>query len=274
MQHYIICPKSGGLFLFSNFNEATTQTLLASSALYKVIYNRGEATQVYINNSSAMVGKGEVLFCKPLQCVEVSNPQTGLQVIAFNKDFYNLKTVDEEKEFYGFWFFGFKHSLIITLNEIEQNFYNVIFNNIEQELNYTNGSTVTQRDILKRIIRITSIKIQTPAKKVIVENLQLDIVKRFSQLIEAHFKKKTSFVDIVKEQSKNSSFLHQLFGRFFSKPSASEKGSVTKEEQFYNSGIHIKSGIAAKSGAAFGNSKLKTKGTVPLFPQTERRLNA
>jgi len=274
MQHYIICPKSGGLFLFSNFNEATTQTLLASSALYKVIYNRGDATHIHINNSKETIRKGEVLFCKPLDYIEVPRPQTGLQVIAFNKDFYNLKTVDEEKEFYGFWFFGFKRSLIINLNDIEQNFFNVIFNNIEQELNYTNGSIVTQRDILKRIIRITSIKIQTTENKVVLENLQLDIVKRFSQLIEAHFNKKTSFGDIIKMQSKNSSFLHQLFGRFFSKPSASEKGWVKKEEQFYNSGIHIKPGIAAKSGAAFGNSKLKTKGTVPLFPQTERRLNA
>lgn len=262
MQHYIICPKSGGLFLFSNFNEATTQTLLASSALYKIIYNRGEDTQVYVNNSRTAVGKGELLFCKPLHCVQVPSPQTGLQVIAFNKDFYNLKTIDEEKDFYGFWFFRFQNTLIVSLNDVEQICFKTMFDNIEQELVYTNGSIVTQRDILKRIIRITNMKIETPENKILVANLQLDVIRRFSQLIEAHFRKKTSFEDIAKNLSKSKSFLHQLVGKYFNKQKGSKNYMMTKRAQLHNSGVQIESRSSESSMTIYMNSKLNTKGVM------------
>jgi len=273
MQHYVISPTSGGLFLFSDFEETSTKNLLSSSALYKIIYNRGTAVNIYLDNTRKRLNKNQVLFCKPLQSVEVLSPHPELQVIAFNKDFYSLQSQDEEREFYGFWFLGFKHSLIISLNDIEQNFFNITFSSIEQEFIYNNGAVETQREVLKRIISTTNMRLLTPNRSILLGNKELDIFKRFSNLIEAHFKKRTDFEDIVKTISKKPSFLQQLTDKYFFKIKKSEEEMVTNRAKEHHSKSHEETRAIENSITVFVNSKLNTKCVMPLFPKNETPLN-
>lgn len=229
MQHYIICPKSGGLFLFSDFQERSTQALLASSALYKIIYNYGKPIKISLGTSKMILKKGNVLFCKPLDCLKVVTNHTNLRIVAFNRDFYSLKTKEEETTFYRFWHYSFKHRLSIALNRIEKNFFNTVFSDIEQEFLYNAKSSLMQRNILKRIIKTISIKIQTSDNKVFLENNQLDIIKRFNQLIESHYQKNTSFESIVKKLPKHQSFIGKIIYKFFGKPRVVENTIDTKK---------------------------------------------
>lgn len=272
MQHYVISPTSGGLFLFSDFQETSTKNLLSSSALYKIIYNRGTAVNVYLDNSRKRLNKNEVLFCKPLQSVEVLSPHPDVQVIAFNKDFYSLQNQDEEREFYGFWFLGFNHSLIISLNDIEQNFFNITFSCIEQEFIY-NRAAETQREVLKRIISTTNMRLLPPNRSILLGNKELDIFKRFSNLIEAHFKKRTDFEDIVKTISKKPSFLQQIADKYFFKIKKSEEEMATNRANEYHSKSPLETRAIENSLTVFVNSKLNTKSVMPLFPKNETPLN-
>lgn len=211
MQHHIICPKTGGLFLFSDFQERSTKALLASSALYKIIYNYGEVVNLDIGASKkVLLHKGEILFCKPYPSLEIESSHTNFRVIAFNTDFYALKTKEDEIEFHSFWFSAFKDRLVLSLNDIEHSSFKRLFKNIENELIFKNKSLVTQRDILKRIIRFTYVKIQKPENNIVLESKQLYNFKYFNQLIESYYKKNTSFEKIVKYLPKHRSFFRRI----------------------------------------------------------------
>lgn len=210
MQHQIICTKSNGLFLFSNFIELTDMSYKISRTLYKIIYNGGETALINIGDTKKVLKKGEVMFCKPSHVVEIVNPNSQLQVVGFNKTFYDLKTLDEEMNFYGFWFFGFKQNVTIALNYCEQHIFSIMFNNIKQKFSCTTDCSETKCNFLKQIILTTSSKLQIRGNTLIVTIKQLNIIKHFSKLIEENNEEDTSFKTMAQILPQNVSFQHQL----------------------------------------------------------------
>lgn len=210
MQHHIICPKSNGLFLFANFTDLTDISYKISRTLYKIIYNGGKTALINIGDTKKVLKKGEVMFCKPSHVVEIVNPNSNLQVVAFNKTFYDLKTPDEEMNFYGFWFFGFKQNVTITLNYCEQHFFSIMFNTIKEKFSTTTDCSATKCNFLKQIILTTSSKLQIPENMIKLTIKQLDIIKHFSKLIEEIHEEDTSFKVMAQILPQKVSFQHQL----------------------------------------------------------------
>ncbi|WP_299249408.1 hypothetical protein [uncultured Aquimarina sp.] len=131
----IRCPKSGGLFFLSDFKNTDYQGLLTSSALYKIIYNRGNAVKIYVDHKMITLKRYEVLFCKPLNTVQVSHSHDAVSVVAYNKDFYKLSSAEEEASFYWFWYFGVNHPHIFKLSKVEQGFFKMMYDCMEREFN-------------------------------------------------------------------------------------------------------------------------------------------
>ena len=275
MQHYILCPKSGGLFLFSDFKDRSFQNILGSSALYKMVYNRGTATHVYVDNKRYTLKQNEILFCKPLNSLEIVASQEDLKVMALNKDVYKPNTIAEESDFYSFWFFGVQHPHKIVLSSVEQSFYELMFDSIQREFEQFNGAIETQRDILKRIVRVTGIREQTAAFQPILSTGQLSVIKKFNQLIEAHFNKKASFEDITKMLTKSPSFISQLLNKYFGnskRPQLTER-ILTESRQLELRRMISGSLQIERPNTVFFNSRLNNKNSQTAYTAQDVVLN-
>ncbi|MDO1501656.1 hypothetical protein Q2T40_16090 [Winogradskyella maritima] len=217
MQHHIICPKTGGLFFLSDFKNKDYEGLLTSSALYKIIYNRGNAVKIYVDHKLITLKKDEVLFCKPLNTVQVSKPHDTVNVVAYNKDFYKLSNAAEEASFYWFWYFGVNHPHIFQLSEVEQGFFQMMYECMEREFNQYNGCIETVRDVLKRVMAVSIMRVEDSPIVPSIGETQLHIIKKFSLLIEEHFRKKIAFTDIPKLLKRNPSYVSKLLTKYFGK---------------------------------------------------------
>ncbi len=215
MQHHIICPKTGGLFFLSDFNNSSYQGVLSASALYKILYNQGKKVTVYIDNAPCQIARGDILYCKPLNTIQVYNVHDDLKVVAYNKDFYELATAEEEAAFYWFWYFGIKHPYAVQLSNVEERYMKRMYDCMEREFHQTNGCIETERDFLKRIMAVSIGRIEAATGHPVIAEAQLHIIKRFNVLIEEHFKKKHSFEDIAKLLGTRTSYLQQLFKKYF-----------------------------------------------------------
>ena len=215
MQHHIISPNTGELFFLSDFKDNNYQSLLSSSALYKILFNTGKSEKIYIDNATYIIKSGEIVFCKPLNTVQVYNTNTKLKVVAFNKEFYKLSSTEEEVSFYWFWYFGIKHPHFVDLTSIEHDFFKMMYDRLEWEFVQSNGCIETVRDILKKIMAVSVTKIETLHNKPALADIQLNVIKKFNTLIEEHFQNKTPFTEIVKSLNGKTSYLKVFFKRYF-----------------------------------------------------------
>jgi hypothetical protein len=223
MQHHIICPKTGGLFFLSNFKNKDYEGLLTSSALYKIIYNRGNAVKIYVDHKMITLKKDEVLFCKPLNTVQVSKPHDAVNVVAYNKDFYKLSNAAEEASFYWFWYFGVNHPHIFKLKETEHTFFQMMYDCMEREFKQFNGCIETIRDVLKRLMAVSIMRVEHSPETPAIGEAQLHIIKKFSVLIEEHFRKKIAFADISKLLKQKPSFFKRMFKNYFNTPNTDKR---------------------------------------------------
>jgi hypothetical protein len=217
MQHHIICPKTGGLLFLSDFKNKDYEGLLRSSALYKIIYNRGNAINIYVDHKMITLKKEEVLFCKPLNTVQVTYQHEAVKVVAYNKDFYRLSNAEEEASFYWFWYFGVNHPHIFKLSEAEQDFFRMMYDSMEREFNQFNGCVDTVRELLKRLMDVSLIRVKGSPIIPAIGERQLHIIKKFSLLIEDHFRNKIAFADIPKLLKRNPPYLSKLLTKYFGK---------------------------------------------------------
>lgn len=243
MQHHIICSKTGGLFFLSDFKNTNYQSLLSSSALYKILMNSGPAIKIYIDSSIHSIRTGELLFCKPLNTIQVCNPHNDLKVVAYNKDFYKLSSVEEEVAFYWFWYFGVEHPHSFSLSKMEKGFFEKMYDCMESPFSNSNGCIDTERNILKRIMSVSIDKIKTHHNSPILDDRQLNIIKKFSLLIEEHFQKKASFADISKLLNSKTSSLRGLLQKYLVKQRTSKIVKDKVLEKSHQAAMRIERGI-------------------------------
>lgn len=217
MQHHIINTETGALFYLSDFDNSDYQSLLSSSALYKILFNTGETGSVYIDNSFRTIKSGEMVFCKPLNAVHINNPHNDIKVIAFNKAFYKLSTKEEEEAFYWFWYHAVSHPRSFTLSALENSFFKMMYDCMEREFDYTKSCKDTIRDSLKRIIAISTAKTVSKDNSPVLGDIELNAIKKFNFLTEEHFRNKVLFADISKLFYKPTPYLNRLFNKYFTK---------------------------------------------------------
>lgn len=211
MVYHMINTKNAGLLSFTDFKDLDYIPLFLDSAFYKIVLCLEEAT-IYVDGAKRMLKKNEILFCKPLNTIQVVGRPTKLKAVAFNKDFYSLTDYDDEVSFYWFWFYGTEHPLTLKLTENEAKAYTKMYNYLERELEVNDTAKEDELiNVLKRMHSISSLKIQNAHNQPVLLNTQLQTIKRFNDLMDQHFKKKNGTSTKNKFPFKSPRTITQLF---------------------------------------------------------------
>lgn len=153
------------------------------------VYNKGRAQQVIIDEVVYTMPEGSILPLVSNQHFIFEHPEA-LTAWQFNREFYCIVDHDSEVGCVGFLFYGIKHPMFIRLNEeeigemlhLEKVFSNemILKDNFQGEM---------LRTLLKRvIIKTTRIaKLQSESYRQFSDE-KMDIVRRFSLLLEGNFK--------------------------------------------------------------------------------------
>lgn len=198
-------------FILTNFSCSPSQQLLRSKGYYKILWNRENSHTVTIDGYSLALEKNQVLFCTPLNILEIPTGSNLISVV-FNREFYCLREHDHEVSCYGFLFFGSSAPPVITLNNQEVLSFEMMFQVFKEEFetrDHIQGEML--RVMLKRLL-IKSTRLF--AEKSTQKNLstpQLDLIRKYHILVENHFKEKHQVAEYAELLFKSPKTLSNLF---------------------------------------------------------------
>lgn len=182
-----------GLFIMHINNEELKGAGLGNSSPVPIntfVFNKGEAQRVVIDDISYRMPTGSILPLVSNQYFSFERPDE-LVAWQFNREFYCIVDHDAEVGCVGFLFYGIHHPMFITLNppEIEAMFQlEKIFSDEWKSKDSFQGEML--RTLLKHlIIKITRIAKQQSESYQQFADEKMDIVRKFSLIIEGHFKK-------------------------------------------------------------------------------------
>ena len=80
--------KDESIFIFADFRCYASQDLLRQHHLYKIIWCLSESVQITIDGYHIELKKNQVIFCTPLNILEIPIGIEGLVSVVFNREFY------------------------------------------------------------------------------------------------------------------------------------------------------------------------------------------
>lgn len=215
MKHDFINPKNGGLFTVTDFENINYTPLFMDSALYKVFLNTSGDTRLFVDGDMKIIQKNQLFFCKPLNSVEVAGRSDGLRGIAFNKAFYAIRDYDDEVSFYWFWFLGTKYPMLVSLPEEDIDLFENMFDCFELE--FKNDACKIQEEmlryVLRRILAMSNLYLDDK-KSFKLRHSQIEIIRKFNELIEYHFKEKHQVSDYAAMLCKSPKTISNMFRKY------------------------------------------------------------
>lgn len=206
------------LFVVTDLSCAEAKEFLDSKNLYKIIWCRSEATSIIVDSYKVKLEENEVLFCTPLNVIELDDNQSNLISLVFNKEFFCIQTHDEEVSCNGFLFFGSSEPQKIELKGSDLKSFK-----LHLDLLVSDFETKDQlqgemlRALLKRILihstRLTKEKLPDPA----MPNSQMNIIREYNLLVEKHFRELHHVKDYADLLFKSPKTLSNLFPKYSDK---------------------------------------------------------
>ena len=203
--------KDESLFILTDFNCAPSKSLLKDKGLYKIIWCKSQKTTLQIDGYAINLEPNQVIFCTPVNVLEI-NETSDLTAIVFNREFYCIRDHDAEVSCNGLLFFGSSNSPIVTLEEKESKSFEMLFYFFKEEFetrDHIQGEML--RVLLKRLLIKSSRIIRNSLADPQIPNQQLDIVRRYSILVEEHFRQKHNVADYAELLFKSPKTLSNLF---------------------------------------------------------------
>lgn len=198
-------------FVLTNFNCSPAQQLLRDKGYYKILWNKEKTSTVTIDGYSLVLKKNQVLFCTPLNILEIPL-DTGLISIVFNREFYCIRDHDYEVSCQGLLFFGSSLPAVITLNKIEIVSFESMFQIFKEEFEIRDqiqGEML--RVMLKRLLIKSTRLVAEKAVHAKLSSPQLELVRKFHILVEYHFKEKHQVAQYAELLFKSPKTLSNLF---------------------------------------------------------------
>lgn len=158
-------------------------------AINTFVYNKGAAQQVVIDEVAYTMPEHSILPLVSYQHFVFEQPDS-LTAWQFNREFYCIVQHDAEVGCVGFLFYGIQHPMFIKLNEEEDEEMRHLEKVFSHEMVLTdNFQGEMLRTLLKRvIIKTTRIAKQQCESYRLFPDEKMDIVRKFSLLLETHFK--------------------------------------------------------------------------------------
>jgi len=204
--------KEGGRFIVTSFQSAPSLELLKEEELYKVIWSKEGSTKVIVDGCELELQVGQVLFCTPVNVVDISVDNEGLIAYAFNREFYCILNNDSEVSCMGLLFYGSSNAPIANLANKEKESFNAILTLLVEEYyirDQIQGEML--RALLKRML-ITATRIIK--QKQFTEDVsikQVELIRKYYMLVEQHFKEKHQVADYAELLFKSPKTLSNVF---------------------------------------------------------------
>lgn len=211
---YSKAPLHGSLIL-TDFNCASFENRLGEGDFYKIIWAKDTDIVLGVDGYSITLKKDELLFCTPLNMIQIEPFLKGVTSLIFDREFYCIRDHDHEVSCNGFLFLGSSAPTVVALSKKERKSFELHFMFLEEEFeteDHIQGEML--RVLLKRLL-IKSVRL---LKKTIVnpamEQSKIDIIRQFNLLVETHFKEKHKVSEYADLLNKSPKTLSNLFAKF------------------------------------------------------------
>lgn len=222
MNFHFTSQLEESIFNLTDFNCASSQRLLKKNDLYKIIWAKDNGVMIFVDGYKIELEQHQIIFCTPLNVLEIELGQRGMMSYVFNREFYCIRDHDKEVSCNGFLFFGSAQPSIISLTKKEQESFKMLYYFFREEFeieDHIQGEML--RVLLKRLLikstRLFRSKIREPE---LVDD-KVDIIRRFNILVEKNFREKHAVSDYADMMNKSPKTLSNLFKKY------SEKTALT-----------------------------------------------
>lgn len=178
-------------FFLADANDFDKLLLLAENHL-KFIWNTGKTHLELKVDDRIVILKPQHVLCstylQKINLVKKISP-SDVSLLTFNKAFYCIHTNDAEVSCNGLLFFGSNYTPVIKLDEEEAKRFHTLIEVLKDEFDTIDRN---QEEMLRILLKRFIIRSTRLARKQLVKqdvpDIQLDIVRRFTVLVEEHFR--------------------------------------------------------------------------------------
>jgi len=185
----------------------------ATNKTIKILWNKNKKTVHFkVDDLEIALDPDQLVTVTYLQHVSFEDLELPLTAFLFNREFYCIADHDSEVSCNGILFFGTQDLPIITIPEEQKRKFYMLYEVFKDEFSTPDkiqGDMLQM--LLKRLIIICTrlAKEQRVVKQ--LDNDQIDIIRKFNVLVDAHFKTKRKVSDYADMLFKSPKTLSNLF---------------------------------------------------------------
>ncbi|ARN78087.1 AraC family transcriptional regulator [Nonlabens spongiae] len=204
--------RDGGRFTVTDFTCNASLEMLKDKKLFKIIWCRNGKVNLQIDGYKVELIAGQVLFCTPVNQVDI--PKNNHEIVAylFNREFYCILQNDSEVSCMGMLFYGSKSAPIADLNDKDIKNFEAILVLLKDEFQIKDliqGEML--RTLLKRMLITATRLIRNQQFNSSSSIKQIELIRKFHILVEQHFKEKHAVADYAKLLYKSPKTLSNFF---------------------------------------------------------------
>lgn len=207
-----------GTFSLINLKNQLLDPVTKPNDQYKIIWTMDDELSLGIDGYRIQLKKHHLLFCTPLNQIELGPQQKDVAIYCFNREFYCIRDHDKEVSCNGFLFLGSSVPVIVGLDDEEQQSFHLLYQFLVEEFkvkDHIQGEML--RVLLKRLL-IKSVRIARRTMPVPdMPQSKLDTIRQFNLLVEMHFKDKHKVAAYAQLLHTTPKSLSNLFSRYHHK---------------------------------------------------------
>ena len=205
-------------FVLTDFSCDPSLGLLGRSDLYKILWCKSEESTVNLDGYQCNLKRNQLIFCTPLNIIELPSKDAGFVSLVFNKEFFCIQTNDDQVSCNGFLFFGSSEPPIISLDDDQARQYDTILDMITSDLqvkDHLQGEML--RSSLKRLLILSTRMVKNELPEPTISHSQMNIIRDYNILVEKHFRVYHHVKDYANLMYKSPKTLSNLFPKFSDK---------------------------------------------------------
>ena len=269
--------KDEDLFIVTDFRCKPAQQLLSEKGLFKIVWSREKTVEMSIDGYEVVLKKDQVIFCTPLNVMDIDVSTKGLTSFVFNKEFFCIQTHDDQVSCNGSLFFGSSQPPIVSLNAKEKKIFDMMLFFFDEEFNIQDqiqGEML--RSLLKRLLIHSTRMVKKGLPQAELPTSQIDTIRKYNLLVEKHFREKHQVKEYADLLFKSPKTLSNLFHKSGEKSPLTiinerillEANRLLLYSQKTNEEIAYELGY--KDAGHFSKFFKKNKGLSPLAFKAER----
>ena len=207
--------KDEDIFILTDFSCDQSIELLNRKDLFKILWSQQISPPITIDDYQISLKENEIIFCTPLNVIDLPINSEGLLSFVFNKEFFCIQTHDEQVSCNGFLFFGSSQPQTVILSDEESTSFTRIVEMFKEDLQIKDH---LQGEMLRSLLKRLLIQSTRMAKKSLPEpslsNSQMDIIRAYNILVEKHFREYHHVKDYANLLYKSPKTLANLFPKY------------------------------------------------------------